>query len=49
MCASIFILQAMQYLKELETDRGGKCKTETLDEDADPLDVRFNPFANTPL
>ena len=34
------LLQALKYLKDLQSDRGGKCQTETLNEDPNDLDVR---------
>jgi len=30
---SLLLLQALLYLKELQGERGGKCVTETLDEE----------------
>jgi len=32
--------QGLMYLKDLQSERGGKCKTETLDED--PSDTRVS-------
>lgn len=34
-------MKGMQYLKELQNERGGKCQTETLDEDPKDLDNDF--------
>ncbi|KAL4226170.1 hypothetical protein ACF0H5_014157 [Mactra antiquata] len=34
-------MKGLQYLKELQNERGGKCKTETLDYDPNDLDNEF--------
>lgn len=34
-------MKALRYLKDLQTERGGKCTTETLDEDPNDLDNEF--------
>lgn len=34
-------MKALKYLKELQQERGGKCKTETLDEDPRDVDNEF--------
>lgn len=42
------VLQALMYLKELQSERGGKCQTETLDENASDVS-RFVQFMKATL
>lgn len=39
-------MKALQYLKELQGERGGKCQTETLDEDPKDVDNEFYDALN---